>query len=206
MSFCLTGHDQLDSRTPQPTKDRKPSADAAGKDASAKDASAKDASATDASAKDASVKDASAKNTSAKGAVVKDASVKGALAKDSSVKDSPAKSASAKVVSAKGALAKATSKKPERESSADRGSHKVSENASVKATDKGHLVARDSRRSDDRPPTGRSGQKRARSRYMVCSNMPCGTGSISLPGGNTWPEWHLQDQNTLYWLLSLLPT
>ena len=94
-----------------------------------------------------------------------------------------AKAAAAKVTVTKGASAKATNKMSERDSSAGRGSHKASEKASEKATDKGHLVARDSRRSDDRPPAGRSGQKRARSRYTVCASMQGGTGSISLQPG-----------------------
>ena len=167
MSSCFTGHDQLDSNTPRPTKEvkpaSKPSADAAGKDASAKDASVKDASAKSTSTKVAVEEDASLKDASAKDSPAKGASAKVSPAKGASAKDSPAKGASAKVVLAKAALAKAASNKPERESSAGRGSHKASE----KAADKGHLVARDSRRSDDRPTTGRSGQKRARSRYTV---------------------------------------
>lgn len=124
-----------------------------------------------------------------------------AAGKDASAKDTSAKGASAKLAPAKGALAKASSKKPEKESSAGRGSHKasekVSEKVSEKSTDKGHLVARDTRRSGDRPPTGRSGQKRARSRYVGCANLQCGTSSISLQVGSTWPGCHLQDWQTL---------
>ena len=210
MSFCFTGQDQLDSKTLMPTEEGKPASkpsadaaakDAAAKDAAAKDASAKDASASDALAKDASVPGASAQNTSAKAAVEKGASENGASARDSlamdaSAKDASAKSASAKFASAKGASAK--TEKPERNSLAGRGSHKASENHSEKVTDKGHLVARDSRRSDDRPQTGRSGQKRARSRYMTCTNLECGANSISLQGGNLWSEWRLQNHQTLH--------
>lgn len=132
---------------------------------------------TEAAGKDASAKDASAKGASAKGAAEKDVSAKDSAAKDSkdSAKDRPsAKRESAKAdlpkdAPAKDPSAKAASKKPERELSAGRNGHKASERSS----DKGHIVARDSRKYGDRAPTGRSGQKRARSRYRFCSDLSC---------------------------------
>lgn len=160
----------------------KPDAEAAGKDASAKGALAKGAS--------AKTKDVSAKGVAVKDVSDKDPSAKYESAKAVSSKDDPAKDVPAKDAPAKDPSVKAASKKPERELSAGRDGHRARERSS----DKGHMVARDSRKYGDRPPTGRCGQKRARSRYRVCFDLSCDTGNISLQGGtsNSWPTWLLQ--------------
>ena len=166
----------------------KPGAEAAGRDASAKDALAKGASAK---TKDVSAKDGAAKDVAAKDPSAKNESAKVVSSKDAPAKDAPAKDAPAKDAPAKDPSAKAASKKPEGELSAGRNGHRASERSS----DKGHIVARDSRKYGDRPPTGRSGQKRARSRYRVCFTSLCDTGNTSLQGGtsNSWPTGLLQD-------------
>ncbi|KAL3136940.1 hypothetical protein ABBQ32_006546 [Trebouxia sp. C0010 RCD-2024] len=157
------GHAKRDSTKPTPPDEGKPTGKPAGKPSAS--ASPKDASAKRASAKDESAKDVSARTKSAEVVSTKDTSAKSASAKSAS-KDVSPKSALAKGALAKpsgrGRTAKADTKKPaERQSAAGRSSsHKASE----KAVDKGHLLARDSRRGSDRLLNGRAGQKRARSR------------------------------------------
>lgn len=176
MSSCSTEGAKRDLKRLPQSEEGKPAskaiADASAKDASAKDTLAKDALAKDGSAKgtsakEGSAKDASAKHASAKQTSGKDASAKQTSGKDASAKDASAKDALAKDASAKGSgrhePAKTDSKKPEREAAGGRSSHKASE----KTSDKGHLVVRDSHRSDDRPSNGQSGQKRAHSRYRL---------------------------------------
>ena len=59
--------------------------------------------------------------------------------------------------------ARPDSKRPERIAAADQDANKS------RTGDRGHLVARDSRKSEDKLAGGRSGQKRTRSRSGRCS-------------------------------------